>query len=94
MKNHIRENTIILSLLNGTTGERLIRKAYGEDKVLYSVAQGMDAVREGNKLTKEGKNVFRKTQINISNTDINDKDLFEFRNEEFLNTLIHNILRV
>lgn len=51
IKNQVGENTIILSLLNGITSEKLIAEAYGEDKVLYSVAQGMDAVREGNKLT-------------------------------------------
>lgn len=51
IKNQVGENTIILSLLNGITSEKLIAEAYGENKVLYSVAQGMDAVREGNKLT-------------------------------------------
>lgn len=50
-KNQIGENTIILSALNGISSEEIIGSAYGMDKVLYCVAQGMDAVKEGNRLT-------------------------------------------
>ena len=52
-RKHVGENTIILSLLNGITSESIIGHAYGIDKVLYCVAQGMDAVKIGNKLTYE-----------------------------------------
>jgi 2-dehydropantoate 2-reductase len=48
---HIGKNTIILSALNGITSEGIIGQVYGVDKMLYSVAQGMDAVKVGNKLT-------------------------------------------
>ncbi len=51
VKNHIGENTIILSALNGITSEAVIGQTYGMDKVLYCVAQGMDAVKVGNELT-------------------------------------------
>lgn len=51
VKNHIGDKTIILSLLNGITSEELIGQTYGMEKMLYSVAQGMDAVKVGNKLT-------------------------------------------
>lgn len=51
VKNHVGEHTIILSLLNGITSEAVIGKTYGMDKILYCVAQGMDAVKEGNQLT-------------------------------------------
>lgn len=51
VRNHVGENTIILSALNGITSESLIGQAYGMEKVLYCVAQGMDAVKEGNELT-------------------------------------------
>ncbi|KMY45846.1 2-dehydropantoate 2-reductase [Bacillus sp. FJAT-27916] len=51
MKKHVGEDTIIISLLNGITSESIIGEAYGMDKVLYCVAQGMDAVKVGNKLT-------------------------------------------
>ncbi|MEH7124500.1 ketopantoate reductase family protein [Bacillus sp. JJ1773] len=50
-KNHVGEHTIILSALNGITSEAIIGDAYGMEKVLYCVAQGMDAVKVGNQLT-------------------------------------------
>jgi len=50
-RNQIGKNTIILSLLNGIVSEEIIGQAYGMDKILYSVAQGMDAVKRGNMLT-------------------------------------------
>lgn len=53
VKNHVGENTIIMSALNGITSEAVIGETYGMDKILYCVAQGMDAVKVGNKLTYE-----------------------------------------
>jgi 2-dehydropantoate 2-reductase len=51
VSNHIGKNTIILSALNGITSEGIIGQTYGMEKMLYCVAQGMDAVKIGNKLT-------------------------------------------
>ena len=51
VKNQIGPETIIISLLNGIGSEEIIGRVYGYDKVLYSVAQGMDAVKIGNKLS-------------------------------------------
>lgn len=51
VNNQIGEHTIILSALNGISSEAIIGQTYGMDKVLYCVAQGMDAVKIGNKLT-------------------------------------------
>ena len=51
VKNQIGPETIIISLLNGIGSEEIIGSVYGYDKVLYSVAQGMDAVKVGNKLS-------------------------------------------
>ncbi|ULT57913.1 ketopantoate reductase family protein [Neobacillus drentensis] len=51
VKQHVGEKTIILSLLNGITSEEIIGEAYGRDKILYCVAQGMDAVKVENQLT-------------------------------------------
>lgn len=51
VKNQIGDKTIILSLLNGITSEKLIGQTYGMEKMLYCVAQGMDAVKVENKLT-------------------------------------------
>lgn len=53
--NQIDENTIILSALNGISSEEIIGNAFGTDKVLYCVAQGMDAVKTANHLTYSNK---------------------------------------
>jgi len=47
----IGPDTLIISLLNGVTSEGIVAQRFGEKNVLYSVAQGMDAVKEGNRLT-------------------------------------------
>lgn len=49
--NQIGENTIILSSLNGVSSEEIIGHVFGIDKVLYCVAQGMDALKVNNHLT-------------------------------------------
>lgn len=46
-------DTLIISLLNGVTSEEIVAERFGGGNVLYSVAQGMDAVKEGNCLTYE-----------------------------------------
>lgn len=48
---HVGERTIILSLLNGISSEEIIGKTYGMERLLYCVAQGMDALKTGNQLT-------------------------------------------
>ncbi len=53
VRNHVGENTIIISVLNGISSEAIIGETYGMDKLLCCVAQGMDAVKVGNKLTYE-----------------------------------------
>jgi 2-dehydropantoate 2-reductase len=50
VKSHVGEHTIILSALNGITSEAVIGQTYGLDKIVYCVAQGMDAVKVGNQL--------------------------------------------
>ena len=47
----VGEDTLIISLLNGVTSEGIVAQRFGDKNVLYSVAQGMDAVKEGNRLT-------------------------------------------
>lgn len=54
IKNYVGEKTIILSLLNGISSEKIIASVYGWDKVLHSYFIGHSAVREGNKVTQDG----------------------------------------
>lgn len=43
-------DTLLISLINGVTSEQVMAERFGEKNVLYAVAQGMDAVKEGNSL--------------------------------------------
>ena len=60
IKNMVGEKTVIMSVMNGIESEEQIGKVYGMDKVLYAVAVGIDAVKEGNNVTytKQGKIFF------------------------------------
>ena len=46
-------DTLIVSLINGVTSEGIVAERFGDKNVLYSVAQGMDAVKVGSRLTYE-----------------------------------------
>lgn len=54
------KNTIILSVMNGLESEETIGAACGMDKLVYAVAVGIDAVREGDRFTyaSPGKIIF------------------------------------
>ena len=56
IKNFVGENTLILSLLNGVTSEKLIAERYGAEKVVYSYFIGHSAVRDGRNITQDGVN--------------------------------------
>jgi 2-dehydropantoate 2-reductase len=60
MKNRVGEETTIISVMNGIESEERIGAAYGMEKVLYAVAVGIDALREGNRVnyTTQGKIFF------------------------------------
>lgn len=57
VKHQFGDQTIILSTLNGIISEEEIGKTYGMEKVIYCVAQGMDALKIGNELTYENKGI-------------------------------------
>ncbi|WP_042351767.1 ketopantoate reductase family protein [Bacillus massiliigorillae] len=78
VKNHIGKNTIIISLLNGITSEQIIGEIYGMDRLLYCVAQGMDAVKVGNKLTYDHMGMLCFGDKDPSKVSQNAKDLAAF----------------
>lgn len=47
LRNFVGEKTIIISLLNGIASETVISETYGQEHLIYCVAQGMDTVKEG-----------------------------------------------
>lgn len=49
-RHQVGTHTILLSALNGISSEEMLAQAFGAEKVLYCVAQGMDGIREGNHL--------------------------------------------
>lgn len=51
VKNLVGKDTVILSMINGITSEEVIGHVYGEDHMLYCVAQGMDTVKEENRIS-------------------------------------------
>jgi 2-dehydropantoate 2-reductase len=51
LKERVGEATTVISVMNGLDSERIIGSIYGADKVLYTISVGIDAVREGNRIT-------------------------------------------
>ena len=56
IKNFVKSDTIILSLLNGITSEKIIAEIYGREHILYSYFIGHSAVRKGRNITQDGVN--------------------------------------
>ncbi len=56
MRPYVGENTVIMSVMNGIDSEEEIAEKYGMEKLIYTVAQGMDAMKAGEELhyTKMG----------------------------------------
>ena len=67
IRSRIGENTLILSLINGIYSEEILSEAFGADKVIPCVAQGMSAVRTGTHLICEnfGQIVFGEVEPDI-----------------------------
>lgn len=51
MKRCVGPDTTIISVMNGISSEQIIGERFGHEKVLYSIAQGMDAMKFGAALT-------------------------------------------
>lgn len=47
----VGEDTVILSVMNGITSEEILAARFGAEHMVYAVAQGMDAVKAGERLT-------------------------------------------
>lgn len=58
-ENAVGEDTIILSLLNGISSEEILAEHFSKGHIVHCIAQGMDAVKLGNKLTYSHKGELR-----------------------------------
>lgn len=54
IENFVKDDTIIISLLNGVTSEEIIAKKYGWKHILLSYFIGHSAMRDGNIITHDG----------------------------------------
>ncbi len=54
IKNFIKEETIIISVLNGIHSEAKIAKMYGTKNILYSFFIGSSCIRNGRNITQDG----------------------------------------
>lgn len=71
IENFVTDDTIILSLLNGVTSEKIIAAKYGQDKLLYSYFIGHSAVRTDRNITHDDVNtIVFGSQTPNANTDI------------------------
>lgn len=78
IKNFVKNDTIILSLLNGVTSEWLIAEKYGREKLLYSYFIGHSAIREGRTIVHDDVNT-----IVYGSENINDAENVERVREYF-----------
>ena len=82
LNNFVKDDTIILSLLNGVTSEEIIAQRYGWDKILLSYFICPGAVRTGRNVVQDGsgKIVFgAHNQIGISRQNL-VRDFFDKAN--------------
>lgn len=78
IKNFVKEDTVILSLLNGVTSEDIIADAYGKDKMLYSYFIGHSSVRCGNSVTHDDVNtIVFGAENNLSENVVAVKNFFD-----------------
>ncbi|MFW6179508.1 MAG: ketopantoate reductase family protein [Desulfohalobiaceae bacterium] len=63
MGNVVGPETLIISVMNGIDSEEILASVYGWDKVLYAMALGIDAQREGHRVwvTNQGRIYFGET---------------------------------
>ena len=64
LKPFVGEHTTIISIMNGLESEAIIGEAYGPEKLLLSIAVGIDALRDGNRISysNPGKILFGETR--------------------------------
>ena len=78
IKNFVKEDTVILSLLNGVTSEDIIADVYAKDKMLYSYFIGHSSVRCGNSVTHDDVNtIVFGAENNLSENVVAVKTFFD-----------------
>jgi 2-dehydropantoate 2-reductase len=71
LKAFVGPDTVLISVMNGLESEAIIGEAVGQEKVLYAISVGIDAVRQENRLTysNPGRHIFGEAD----NTVVSDR---------------------
>jgi 2-dehydropantoate 2-reductase len=77
IENFVKDDTIILSLLNGITSEEIIAQKYGWKHIPHAYFIGHSAMRQGNIITHDGTGNIVFGIKNPQITDINDLKLLK-----------------
>lgn len=88
MRPLIGKDTIIISLLNGITSEEILGGAFGHEKIIYCVAQGMDAVKAGNSVTYNNMGMLVIGEKKMSSPSFRVQHLYDFLNSHGIKTQI------
>ena len=77
IKNFVKDDTIILSLLNGVTSEEYLAQKYGWEHIIHSYFVGHSAMRNGNNITFDGTGNIIFGVLNPQITDKNDENILK-----------------
>lgn len=77
IENFVKDDTIILSLLNGITSEELIAQKYGWRNIVHSYFVGHSAMRNGNEISFDGTGDIVFGILNPKITDKNNEMLLK-----------------
>lgn len=80
IKNFVKEDTIIMSLLNGVTSEEIIAQKYGWKNVPLSYFIGHSAMRDGNNITYDG---VGDIVFGVKNSDVTNVEIIEIVKKYF-----------
>lgn len=84
IENFVKNDTIIISLLNGIVSEKICAEKYGWDKLLLSYWIGHSAMRSGNKVVHDGVGTLVFGSKNPNNKNVlRLKEFFDFANIEY-----------
>ncbi len=94
VKGHVGKDTIILSVLNGIVSEEIIGHAFGQEHMLYTVAQGMTAVKVGNQMTCHQKGILCFGELNAKENSLNVERVKDFFDAVDLPYEINNQMQI
>lgn len=80
IKNFVKEDTIIMSLLNGVTSEEIIAQKYGWKNIPLSYFIGHSAMRDGNNITYDG---VGDIVFGVKNSDVTNVEIIEIVKKYF-----------